>query len=680
CSAAAARAEAGAQPDRHALLDVPYLAQTPDLCGGAAVSMVLRYWGAHDVFPQDFVPLVREGGILTGALTAAVVDRGWLASVLEPVEAAVTIQREVDQGRPIITLIEVSPGTYHYVVVVAVTDDAVVVHDPARAPFRVLPLAEFDTVWAAAGRWMLRVLPRDGLSPGAPVPAPSPSPDAVRPAMPMLESPCQALVARSVGEALAGDATGAGRGLVAAIGLCPADSAARRELAGLRFSQRRWPEAEVLAREAVDLAPDDRYAWRLLATARYLTGKTTGALTAWNRADEPRIDVVDVHGAVRTSHPTVVRALDLEPRSLLTPAAYAQGLRRLRALPGVSAAQLRYQPLDGGRARLDAFIDERPTLPRGWLPLGVTGARALLLREVMVDVPGGLGAGERAALLWRWASRRPRIAFDLSLPAPHGLPGILSLEGAWERQTYADLMPSSGASRTEERRRVALRLSDWATHWLRWQAGAGVDGWRGRDPGVDGADPQRGRFITVEGGVDVRPAGDRLAVGASAAWWGPVAGQRPFETGTLRAAWRSSVEPARPSWSIVTALSGASARAPLAVWPGAGTGQARDGLLRAHPLLRQGVLTGAVFGRIVPRGTLTYIRPVRTGLSVAAFADMARAWHRPVASGASRLLLDVGAGLRVHAPGGGAMRIDLARGLRGGGLVVSAGWDEAWPQ
>ena len=77
-------AAGAAQSDVHALLDVPYVSQTPELCGGAAVAMVLRYWGERDVFPQDFAPLVGagDGGILTGALASAVRDRGWQALVV----------------------------------------------------------------------------------------------------------------------------------------------------------------------------------------------------------------------------------------------------------------------------------------------------------------------------------------------------------------------------------------------------------------------------------------------------------------------------------------------------------------------------------------------------------------------------------------------------------------------
>lgn len=55
------------------LLEVPFLPQTEDLCGGAALAMVLRYWGAAAVQPADFAPLVDRGvaGIPTNVLASA---------------------------------------------------------------------------------------------------------------------------------------------------------------------------------------------------------------------------------------------------------------------------------------------------------------------------------------------------------------------------------------------------------------------------------------------------------------------------------------------------------------------------------------------------------------------------------------------------------------------------------
>ncbi|MEP6917555.1 MAG: C39 family peptidase, partial [Acidobacteriota bacterium] len=40
------------------LLNVPYLPQSEALCGGAAVAMVMRYWGQTGVYAETFAGLV----------------------------------------------------------------------------------------------------------------------------------------------------------------------------------------------------------------------------------------------------------------------------------------------------------------------------------------------------------------------------------------------------------------------------------------------------------------------------------------------------------------------------------------------------------------------------------------------------------------------------------------------
>lgn len=680
-------ASAPGQSGAHVLLDVPYVSQTPELCGGAAVAMVLRYWGGRDVFPQDFAPLVvaGNGGILTGALVSAVRDRGWQALVV-PVDDATArarIRSEIDRGRPPIALIGVGPRTYHYVVIVGSTDRDVVWHDPARAPFRVQPWAEFDRAWTATGRWMMLVLPAPGIRPGGDATRDEPASPAIAAHAP--QTPCGALVDRSVQMALAGEREEAEQGLVAATGLCPADPASWRELAGLRFSQSRWSESRDLALVAVRLAPDDTYAWQLVATSRYLMGEQSGALAAWNRAGEPRIDTIDIQGATRTRQPVVIRAAGLQPRQVLTPEAFGRALRRLRALPVASHARIKYEPIAGGLARLDVFIDERKVVLGGWPGFAAAGARALLLREVRVDVAGPLGAGELISVAWRWRAGRPRVAFGLALPSPEWLPGIVSIDGLWERQSYdATASPNNATVLREERRRVGLHLADWSTSRLRWQVGAALD--RLREYGDPGQNRLEARdHLAVESTLDARLARDRIAFAASAGWWTSFAGGRRFAAGGLLAAWRSTDDTTRPFWSAKAEIATASRTAPLALWPGAGTGHGRSGFLRAHPLHNGGVLTGQAFGRDVAHGSLEYERPVaRTpagSLSVAGFVDAARAWRRLTGLETSPPYVDAGAGMRVRAPGsGGAIRIDVAHGLRGGGTRISAGWDAAWPR
>ena len=66
----------GTRPQKVQLLDVPYVPQSGALCGGAALAMVLRYWGMTGVLAEDFAALVEPGqaGIRTGDLVKAVED------------------------------------------------------------------------------------------------------------------------------------------------------------------------------------------------------------------------------------------------------------------------------------------------------------------------------------------------------------------------------------------------------------------------------------------------------------------------------------------------------------------------------------------------------------------------------------------------------------------------------
>ena len=49
------------------VLDVPFIAQSELLCGGAAAAMVMRYWGERGIDAESFQPLVdpKAGGIRT---------------------------------------------------------------------------------------------------------------------------------------------------------------------------------------------------------------------------------------------------------------------------------------------------------------------------------------------------------------------------------------------------------------------------------------------------------------------------------------------------------------------------------------------------------------------------------------------------------------------------------------
>ena len=675
-AAGPARLAAGQHADaaERPLLDVPYLAQSGELCGGAALAMVLRYWGVRDVFAEDFSALLdrRTGGIPTDVLTSAARARASSASVMGGTrdDSNTNLRAALARGHPVIALIQVSPQAYHYVVIVGLTEAAVVFHDPARAPFRVMPLETFDRAWSATERWTLLVLPAGAGSTvlSAAPPAPVAAKDTAA------ATPCGALVAHSVDAALGGHADDAEQGLLAAMRLCPKDAGPRRELAGLRFVASRWEESARLAAEAVRLAPKDSDAWRVLAASEYVQGHWSAALTAWNHVDEPRVDTIDVEGAARTRRPVIGRVLGLTPRQLLTADAFDRAARRLDALPAGAAAQLRVEPTAGGTARVRAIVSERDPLPNGAMTLGIMSTRALFGHQVQAHVANPTGSGDLWTGMWRWSDGRPRVGFRLAMPAPHALHGIVSLDASWERETYgfATGSPDPFSDRIS-RRRVGAGLSDWAPHQLRWRIGAAMDRLDERD------------FVSVDGGVDKRLFGDHVAVVAGTSWWWAAKSGRPFNTGTLAASWRSTVMPSTPMWSGVAGLSVAGTGAPRVLWPGAGTGAGRELLLRAHPLVRQGLITGEAFGRRIAYATAEYERPLRRPAlahpAAAVFVDAARTWNRAVAPSSSRLLVDIGAGLRARASNlGGVIRLDVAYGLRDGRRALSAGWAMTWPR
>ncbi len=279
-------------------------------------------------------------------------------------------------------------------------------------------------------------------------------------------------------------------------------------------------------------------------------------------------------------------------------------------------------------------------------------------REIALIVSSPTGGGEVWRAGWRWWQHRPRVAVGVEAPAPFG--GTWGIDAAGERQTYQD-----GPGRVEETRGTArFHATDWTASALRWEASAGVDSVRGR-----------GRGISVGAALEQRLLEDRLAVLGRGAVWSRTA---DAWSASLRAEWRSSARHEGTVWLARGGIALAGEAAPLALWPGAGAGQGRDLLLRAHPLLRKGIVSGGVFGRRLAdagvewRGWRALARGV-VRLAPAVFIDSARA-SRGLADSNHRWQFDAGAGLRLAVPGSGVVRLDLARGLRDGGFVLSAGW------
>lgn len=152
-------------------LDVPFVKQSEDGCGSAAISMLLQYWNAHGVR----VDAQRADAAAIQKRLYSRKARGIFASDMETYLKASgfkvfltdgnweELQEHVKQGRPLI--VSLQPGSarapLHYVVVTGVDwqRDAVFIHDPARGKLLRVERAEFEKQWRPNRNWMLLAVP-----------------------------------------------------------------------------------------------------------------------------------------------------------------------------------------------------------------------------------------------------------------------------------------------------------------------------------------------------------------------------------------------------------------------------------------------------------------------------------------------------------------------------------------
>lgn len=660
CAVAAAVASCAwlvcAQPDLGAqsqavpiqMLDVPYISQTEALCGGAAAAMVLRFWGERGLTAESFAHLVDESasGIRTTTLIDELRRRGWNANGVKGTEAI--LLRELERGRPPMVLIEDRPGSFHYVVVVASLPSTVVVHDPARAPFRAMARDEFARRWEAAGRWVAVVVPGENRSRAVPAVAATPAAAG--------GAECQERIATASRLASEGAYDAAERALTDA----PACSAAVtfRELAGVRAVQKRWAEATELAQAAVDADRSDPVAWRLLGTSLFLQDDRRGALRAWNEAGEPRLDTLQINGLRRTRVPVAVRAAGVEPGDPVTPGSVLHVQRRLDSVPSISRARVEYVPRPQGVADIRAQVTERALFPRSMVSLAAVGAPAIFNRTINLPIAAPTGGGERFDVSWRYQEQRPRVALQFAAPAPWG--GVWGVNGAWERQPF-ELPVFPAAERTSAR----VYWGDWVSPYLQIVARGGADRWVSRDSA-----------LATAGVVALfSTAAERMRAQVELDSW---FGDDPFSRG--HAVIRLTTSTAKRGW-VALGEAGAGLMGDAAspdIWFGGDTSTSRDVPLRAHRVVADGLMTTTRIGRTVLHSSVEgqhWWTTKRGNIGAAAFLDLVSVDRRRI-RGRQRDA-DVGVGLRAGVPGSpGSIRIDIGRGLRDGAMRVSVGFEQ----
>ncbi|MBA3949334.1 MAG: hypothetical protein H0X44_05245, partial [Acidobacteria bacterium] len=257
-----------------------------------------------------------------------------------------------------------------------------------------------------------------------------------------------------------------------------------------------------------------------------------------------------------------------------------------------------------------------------------------------------------------------RIEAAVEVPAPLPLGAVWKLSGADARETDSRL----GQRRTLRWRQAGFQASDWMTSWLGWTAGAAFERW------PDTAQRPRGDKTRVAGRM-LLAGGEWFDAHVTLEGWlgTPGATRASTEARLTRGA-------AGGRAMLAGGMEGVHGYTPVFIIPGAGDGNTRRPLLRAHPLIHDDALSvadGQILARRVFYGTAEWSRPLARVLFAAIdgtlFVDAAHG--RQLIDGRLRdTQVDAGAGLRIRALGAGpTVRLDLARGLRDGRWAFTAG-------
>jgi hypothetical protein len=646
---------------RAAVLDVPYEPQTTLLCGGAALAMVMRYWGDSNVHAATFAALVEPdaGGIRTSVLAGAAESRGWRVVPIGLDGLGIVLEA----GQPAIALIDAGGGQRHYVVVVAATAAEVVVHDPARAPFVRVPRGNFAAALARGGGWMAVVTPLDGVKPLTGSERPTPVP---------VFTACSPQIDQAISAAAANDVARARQLLDAAMRDCPDDPAPLRERAGVAFAKRDYALASRLAARAAALDPRDEYTRTLLFSSRLLAGQDAGAIAAYDEAGGVPLEDLRIAGTERISQSLLMEQLGLVPGRPVTSADFGRARRRLAEVPGLESGAVAVTTAPGGGVGIGIAVTERDSWPTAWTSLVALGARGAVARDIGFTA-APFGRGDRLDVVWRFQPHRPAVGAAFTVPAPGRLPGNVELAVSRERQSF-DLGELAGRTRTDETWPPSghavvgrARWSDWATRWLRWEGGLGF----GRFDG-------RGRSGAVSGALELRDPSDHAALVIRDEEW---TGANRFRRAVLQVAARTGPAKSSAALSARMVLAAASRSAPAIRWVGADDSAALDVPLRAHALFDDGRPDPRLLGRRAAGLSITFEHPgtqissARVGWAL--FADVARIWRTVVPP--APVQIDVGVGLRVSAFGKGPFRFDVAMGARDHRVRFTAGWVLAWP-
>ncbi len=142
-------------------LDVPFVRQSEEGCGAAAITMVLRYWG-RQAEPEPILRELYSSG--ARGIRAPDMARYFRAHGFRDFEFKGgwdDLAAHISKGRPLIVALREGSNALHYVVVAGVDPErqAVLINDPGRRKLLRVSRRDFERRWHE--RWTLLAVPAE---------------------------------------------------------------------------------------------------------------------------------------------------------------------------------------------------------------------------------------------------------------------------------------------------------------------------------------------------------------------------------------------------------------------------------------------------------------------------------------------------------------------------------------
>lgn len=152
-------------------IDVPFISQTREGCGSAAISMVMQYWAKQAGQPaspqmdaakiQELLYSPRQRGVPASAMEKYFREQGYSAYAFHGDWS--DLQHHLQLGRPLIVCLKASGdrGPLHYTVVVGLDAqrEFIFLNDPAMGKMIRFSREGFQSEWNLTKNWTLLAVP-----------------------------------------------------------------------------------------------------------------------------------------------------------------------------------------------------------------------------------------------------------------------------------------------------------------------------------------------------------------------------------------------------------------------------------------------------------------------------------------------------------------------------------------